>query len=253
MRYAIGTTVLFFTLSCALVPVSGAIIPVYGTGLDNSRNFLPAGTTDPHYTLTLNALNPGGTSTVVPMGATVAEAGSNNVPPGWPFVPGVYATDNMAQWIGPTADIVGIPGNGMNSFYTYVTTFDLTGFDTSTVQLTGNWTADNFLTLVTLNGNPIYTNSSASCGDAFSFQNLMPFSISSGFQDGVNTLAFNVTNAACANLPPLTNPTGLLVDISGTGILSSGNITGVPEPVTMLPVAAALAFAFYRQRQKIRC
>lgn len=247
MRYVVPNLVLFFTLSLASVPLSGATIPVFGTGLSPLGTFLAVGATDPHYTLTLNPLGTG--MPEVPSGASPSEVTVQGVPLGWPLLPGVWAGDNLAQWIAPQVDIVGIPGTGSLSYFTYQTTFNLNGFDLSTVQLTGHWTADNWLAQVSLNGTPIATPGNG-CGSFpnWAFASTIPFTISSGFQGGVNTLDFNVTNGTCNNTPPQPNPTGLLVDISGFGDLT------VPEPGTMLPAAAGLALAawFYRLRRKIR-
>ena len=163
------------------------------------------------------------------------------------MTPGIWATDEFAQWIAPQADIVGIPGVGVDTFYTYQTTFDLSGFDPSTVALDGSWTADNYISQVSLNGIPVFSYSGG-CGSPgnWVWSGTSPFSITSGFVSGINTLSFNVTNDACANTPPHANPTGLLVDISGTGAPASA-----PEPGNALPVAVVglgLAAWFYRRK-----
>lgn len=230
------------------MPASAAPIPVFGTGLDASGSLLAPGSSDPHYVLTLNALGPS-TSTFVAGGASSVESGTQAVPTGWPFTPGAWAIDALAQWIGPTTDVVGIQGTVVDTFYTYQTTFDLSGFDPSTVQLTGHWTADNYLTMVSLNGAPVY--SAVGCGSPgnFAFSSLTPFTISSGFQPGLNTLTFNVTNSTCFNMPPRTNPTGLLVDISGTGVPGGGSI---PEPGTLLFLVTGLSVTtgvYWRRRR----
>jgi len=254
MRYAIPNTVIFFTLSWA--SASAATIPVFGTGVNAGLNaglygagqFLPVGAKDFNYTLTKNFLGTG-SSTVVPAGADASEATREAVPQGWPLIPGVWATDSSAQWIAPQMDVMAILGVGHDTSYTYQTTFDLTGFILSSVELDGHWTADNFLPEVLLNGTEIYA-PSTNCGSFpnYTFSSMSAFSISGPFQPGVNTLTFDVTNGDCVNIPPHSNPTGLLVDITGTGDLA------VPEPGTMLPAAVGLALAacFYRLRRKIR-
>jgi len=253
VRYVISS-VFLLALLISSVPLTGAPIPIFGTGLNASGLFLAPGVTDTHYTLTVNDLNTG-PSTIVPAGANSVESTNEGIPQGWPFLPGVYADDTLAQWIAPQADIVGIQGTGLDSFFTYETTFDLTDFDLASVIITGHWTADNFLGQVKLNGNSIYSSSSCLSNGAYAFQELGAFTISSGFQAGINTLDFNVTNSGCQNTPPRTNPTGLLVDISGSGILGSGQID-MPEPGTVFPVAIGLVLAActyrLRQRQKVR-
>lgn len=198
---------------------------------------------DPHYTLTVNYLGTG-PNTFVAKGASPTESTAQGVPPNWPDTPGTWASDPTAQWIAPQADVVGIPGVGVNTFYTYQTTFNLTGFSLSNVQLSGHFTADNYISQVALNGVPIYTGGGCIAGGNFSFENLTPFSVSSGFNPGVNTLSFNITNDVCANSNGGPNPTGLLVDVAGTADAA------VPEPATALPVAGGLMFALVHYRRR---
>ena len=241
MRYTYSIALLLCLVS---IPLSAATIQVFGTGLDASGQFLSAGAMDPHYTLTVNDLGTG-PNTFVAKGASATESLSQGVPPNWPDTPGTWATDPMAQWIAPQADVVGIPGVGTNTFYTYQTTFDLTGFSLSGVQLNGHFTADNYISQVSLNGVPFYTGGGCVTGGNFTFENLTPFSLSSGFNPGVNTLSFNVTNDVCANSGGgAPNPSGLLVDVSGSAAAA------IPEPVTMFPVAAVLAFAAFQYRRR---
>jgi len=246
VRLVLLVTFVVFAFS-ASVPSYASTIPVFGTGLDTSGQFLPNGTQDPHYTLVVNSLG-NGSNTYVPGGANTVEATTQAVPPGWPMINGVWVTDPSAQWIAPQTDVVAIPGVGMDTLFTYQTTFDLTGFGLSTVDLSGHWTGDNYISQVSLNGVPIYTASGCGSPGNYVFQSTTPFNISSGFVPGVNTLSFNVINSACFNDPPRTNPTGLLVDIAGTGDL----VSAVPEPGAFLPAGVGLLFALnmYRRRRK---
>src|SRR5437879_5227887 len=84
VRYAIPNTVFLFALSFASMPLCGAIIPVFGTGLNGMGQFLSPGLTDPHYTLTLNGLGTG-PNPVVAKGANSTEAATERVPQGWPL------------------------------------------------------------------------------------------------------------------------------------------------------------------------
>ena len=239
---------LLFALACAEVGISAATIAVFGTGLNASGQFLTVGSIDPHYTFAVNPLG-SGANAFVPGGASMVESASQAVPTGWPFTSGGWVSDPLAQWIAPASDVVAIPGVGMDTFFTYQTTFNLFGFDLSTVVLTGHWTADNFLSDVLLNGTPIFSGSGGGCGSPgnLTFNNLTPFTISSGFVQGVNTLTFDVTNSTCFNSPPRTNPTGLLVDISGSGSLIGAP---VPEPVTAIPLFGALVFTAFLYRRR---
>jgi len=217
-------------------------------GIHSTGSGLEPGELDPNYTLTVNALG-NGTSTYVAEGLAQT---------GWPLN-GTWATDPPAAWIAPQANVVDIPGTGSDTHYVYTTTFNLTtGFDPATANLTGYWTADNYIGQVQLNGQTVFSSNSCMSPDAqggFFFQHLYPFDISSGFQSGINTLSFAVTNSNCFNTPPMTNPTGLLVDISGTVDLTGAVVAplgSLPEPGTLFCTALGLVFFIYRVTQRDR-
>ena len=221
-----------------ITPIAlAAPIAIYSTGYG-----LAPGQLDPNYTLTVNALG-NGTSTYVAEGEP---------PTNWPLN-GTWATNPPAAWIAPEANVVDVPGTGSDTQYVYTTTFDLlTGFDPATANLTGYWTADNFIAQVQLNGHTVYNSSSCmspSPQGGYFFQNLYPFDIGSDFQSGINTLSFMVTNSNCFNTPPMTNPTGLLVDISGT-VDPTGTVVAplgsIPEPGTLFCTAFGLMLLIYR-------
>lgn len=162
---------------------------VFGTGVAADGTLLEAGATDPHYKLTASAdeLYPGPDAIVL-----------ND---GWPIEAGVWMLNGPAsKWIGPQADQSGTAGNAEGD-YTYETTFDLTGFDASRVQLIGGWATDN-------TGVDILVNGVSTGLTAGGFGSLAPFTISSGLVAGVNKLAFKMNN-----LPATPNPTGLRVDL----------------------------------------
>jgi hypothetical protein len=89
--------------------------------------------------------------------------------------------------------------------YDYQEKFDLTGFDLSTVVVSGAFAADNEGNLE-LNGVPAGL-------DSPGYSVWTPFTLASGFQPGVNTLDILVTNA----LGGYFNPSGLIVEVTGTG------------------------------------
>src|SRR5271165_5458514 len=224
----------------------GSAVPIYSTGYG-----LNPGEQDPNYTLTVNALN-NGTATFVAEGSTVAELASTNAPQmAWPLN-GTWATDPNAKWIAPRADVVAIAGTGSDTQYVYTTTFDLTGLDPKTANLSGYWTADNYIAEVQLNGQTISTYNSCMSPDSptgFYFQGLYPFDISSGFQADENTLSFSVTNSNCYNAAPSTNPTGLFVDISGTADSVSTPLgEPVPEPGNLFTTALGLGLGLSVRR-----
>lgn len=122
----------------------------------------------------------------------------------YPFPPWRKDT-STARWIGPANGgdevTVDVPG-----LYQYQETFDLTGFDLATVVLKGSFATDNS-GYIQLNGVTVGPTNS---NDA----SLTPFSITSGFNQGTNTLDFFVTNGPTGGAQ---NPTGMLVELSGLG------------------------------------
>ena len=210
-------------------------LQVFGTGMSQNKPtivLLPDGSNDPHYTLV--ATPQGSTS------ANVYVVNSNLNP--FPY----WFTGGNAKWISPEIPVTGqglsgiAPGN-----YKYETTFDLTGYDLTKVTMSGFWGADDTGTMK-LNGSVVSTAllNSAQCPGGLStpngFQCPTPFSITSGFVPGINTLTFEVTNYLTVN-----NPSGLYVDISASGPptvpdfsvgaspLSQGGLVGKPDRETM--------------------
>src|SRR5207249_7296988 len=112
-------------------------------------------------------------------------------------------------------------------FYTYRTTFDLTGLNPATAVLNLKWAADDS-GVVQLNGAAV-----PSCAVS-GYTTLTGCAISSGFVNGVNTLDFLVTNAGTSP-----NAIGLRVDASGwakfynpsfTATASGDQLTGGGPP-----------------------
>jgi len=164
-----------------------AAITIYNTGVTSS-GLAADGSTDAHYTLISSAdpSYPGPAALVV---------NSNS----WPLPSPWLADGPNSKWIGPRADA----GNSNSAGnYTYRTTFDLTGMDPTTANLTGSVAADDSVT-VKLNG--------AVVASAGGFSSFTYFSITAGFVAGVNTLDFVVNNGGTS-----ASPTGLRVEIGGT-------------------------------------
>ena len=175
-----------------LVPILRNIEGLFNTGVDNAGLALGDNIEDPHYELTTD-----------PSGA-----GSATIPNVWPIAPGVWVANTAnSRWIGPNAAV----GSHPAGTYVYTTTFTLPSHvDVSSVQITGAWATDNPGTAIYLNG---VATGETNPGPG-TFQSLHPFSLSGAaghpFQPGINTLSFEVSNAA-------TSPTGLRVDnIAGT-------------------------------------
>jgi len=202
-----------FVDQVTITPASAAVVPVSGlfsTGLDSSGSPLADGAVDPHYTITAG-----------PDGA--GNAAHVTLSTGFPIPPWLADT-TASKWISPQANQSGDPEPPGS--YVYRTTFSLAGLDPSTVQITGQMLADDRVTDVRINGTLLGLAASG-------FASWTPLSIKSGFQAGVNTLDFLLTNAGTSN-----NPSGLRVELSGTGNaapLTLSSITVSPPTATLNP------------------
>lgn len=210
-------TSLFFALSLLVVTAAQAdAINVFNTGVASDGTLLAGGATDPHYTVAV----PGGSG---PGPAFVVQATGFPlcVATACPWVP----DGPNSNWIGPQA----VPGATPAGNYTYTTTFDLTGLDPTTAVLNGQWLTDNNGVEAVLNGNVFnFTTPVTSFTGPFS-----PFTISSGFVSGVNTLQFVVAEDGLV--------TGLRAEVSGTA-------APVPEPATLLLLATGMGAIAVKRR-----
>lgn len=194
----------FFTyLFTAAVILMGNIayatpITIFNTGVDGSGALTSLGTSDSHYSL----LDPSGSPVTANAAGNGHTAWVNPVSDG-----------RDAQWITPGGSI----GDVAFPYWTYTTTFDLTGLDASTASIGGVWSSDN--------GGEIFLNGDSTLFSTGlrAFEAYHSFSLSSGFVDGINELTFKVFNAENR-----VSPSGLLVDFT------SATAAPVPEPATML-------------------
>jgi Lamin Tail Domain/CotH kinase protein/Carbohydrate binding domain/Immunoglobulin domain len=178
-------------------PARSATIPgLFNSGVDNNGNLLASGSVDPHWTLISSddPSFPGPNAYVLP---------DNSYP-----IPPWVANGPNSKWISPqTSQATGnLPGD-----YVYRITFDLTGLEPSSAVITGLWTSDNAGPDVRVNG---VSTGITSDGNFPVLGN--PFTINSGFVDGLNTLDFVVNNASTT-----VNPTGFRVELSGTADLEA--------------------------------
>jgi hypothetical protein len=145
----------------------------YNTGVDDTGAQLPGGGLDPHYQL--RQLTPG------------AYTGNAN----WAPAVAMDTVITWSSWVKP-ADarwiyITNAANLGQDwGTYELMTTFDLSGYDPSTAVLTGQWALDQYGTIY-LNGTLI-----ATLPDQNWNSQLNPFTITSGFVPGTNTLSFDV-------------------------------------------------------------
>lgn len=192
---------------------SAAPIVVYGTGVTDSGALAAAGTTDTHYSILSG-----------PTGASTPFVGTN-IPGQW------VANMGSSQWIGVSTNLSTTQPAGA---YDFRTTFSLAGLNYTTASLAGSVAADNNVTIL-LNG---VAASSANFGGSAS---LSPFTLSSGFINGVNTIDFVVTNSPGGGF----NPSGLQVAITGSA--------AVPEPasIVMVGLGAVGVMGFGLRRRAI--
>ncbi len=210
----LGAAVLTASLSSAIVPIST---------LKSTGDSVAAGAQDTNYTIVSGPLT----------GAVdVAHPGFFALNGAW------VANTATAKWIAPASIVPTNPGaigTAPAGDYVYKTTFDLSGLIASTANITGKWASDNTGLGIYLNGN-LVSGTGGGTGNHFgAFRN---FSVTSGFIDGLNTLEFHVRNASGGS----GNPTGLIVDMSGTA-------QPVPEPATIAALGAGL-LAFRRRNKK---
>lgn len=181
-------------IAFAFSPTSspGSSVPgLFATGVDASGAPLADGASDPHYTI---ISGPDGA------GAGAKVTLSDRFPVGDPYWPDDTAS---SKWVSPQANQNGnLEPAGT---YVYRTSFDLTGLDPASVQLTGRLIADDSISDVRLNGTSLGVSGS-------NYATWLPFLIRSGFRTGVNTLDFVLVNGGTSS-----TPSGLRVEISGTG------------------------------------
>jgi hypothetical protein len=158
----------------AALIIAQAIPGFFNTGVDDSGNAQPDGAIDPHYVFTQNA-DSSATATLV-QDSTV-----------FPIVAGPWVPNTAnSKWIGPRAETSGAALGD----YTYRITFNLQGLDPATARITGTWAADDGGSAILINGQ------STGQATANGFATLTPFSITTGFTAGLNTLDFRLNNSA---------------------------------------------------------
>jgi hypothetical protein len=212
-RAAILMAALCLFSSCVF---ADQVTSLFNTGVNASGTPLADGTIgDPHYTM---VSAPGGQNTTIQVRNQNGEYPEN---PPW------IGTDSLSAWIGPVGDT---NLDGAAGAYDYRTTFNLTGFNLSSVVITGQWATDDSGLNILLNG--VSTGITSSNG----YTAWKSFTISSGFVAGVNTLDFQLNNGG--------GPTGLRVEMTGTG-------NEVPEPSSILLLASGIAGLATRIRRSL--
>jgi len=169
-----------------------------------------------------------------------------------------YPVQNGGPWLGNnTNDINGIgsgsswitPSNNqaatyINNAYYFSTSFNLTGFQASTAQISGYWLADDYGGGIFLNG-LIASQASLPIFGGLGGP-MVPFSITNGnasagqatFNGGQNTLTFGVVNDSTnhGTLGGGDTPTGVRILFTS----ATATTSGVPEPGTLVMMGAGL-------------
>ncbi|MDB6037313.1 MAG: hypothetical protein JWM99_1154, partial [Verrucomicrobiales bacterium] len=188
------------TSAVAHLTVLDLVPGVYNTGVGNDRVILDDGLTDPHYTLIKNAND---------TNSAIAFVGDSTI---FPISTGNwYANNDLSKWIEPLTDTgAALPGD-----YVYRMNLDLTGFDPSTVILTGNVGTDNSV--------EIWVNGVDTGVSETGFGSLTPVTVSGAFKAGLNQVDFAVKNDG-----PAVGPTGLRIE--GLAVLGTkGTASSQPQ------------------------
>jgi len=187
------TPTAYAVVEAGTAPSAVSSVPtVFSTGVDASGTVIKQGTlNDPHYTLI-----------TVPSGApSTIQVGESGVPHYW------TAPGDKSAWIGPTG---GRDANQPNGTYAFKTTFDLTGYDPTTMSIKGQVDGDDQVTIQLNSAARVTTNASWSNSATFNL------ATGSGFINGMNVLMFYVNNTGGA--------IGLRVDMSGTASPTGGKL-----------------------------
>jgi hypothetical protein len=203
---AIGTTLALSIFSINVESVRAASIPgLFNTGVDGTGNVLPLGSIDPHYNV-VEVSDPAVIMTIIP--------------------DSYVDNSSTSSWIWENAN-----GQPINVTRTFRTTFDLTGLIPSTASISGFWATDNIGLDILING---ISTSLTNPG----FASFTPFTISSGFTNGVNVLDFVVNDFGAIS--------GFRVD----GIAGTADPTqSIPTPA-LLPGLLGMGTAIIRKRRQ---
>ncbi|MFO1088660.1 MAG: hypothetical protein U1E46_03660 [Hyphomicrobiales bacterium] len=223
---------------CATAPASAASFNIYGTGLASDGTLLAKGAVDPHYTTQREDSVTTGTASVINFAGVFPNAqfpGAN--PADWDCNgTGIncnwVANGPNSQWIGITGEELGLPEN---IAVTFTTTFDLTGFDPASAIINGAWATDDRGLEVKLNGVAV-PGLTLLQNDNTVLDQLNPFSITTGFVQGVNTLQFTIKNLFVGG--------GFRTDLSGTA-----NVIPLPPAAYLFSGGLLALISFGRRRQ----
>lgn len=190
-------------------------------GLHNTGAANVHGSADVNYTVRFGA------SEATAMNASASQAIIRTspgfpLPPTGPWIP----NSTTSSWIGPNNASTHTPG-----FYVYETKFNLTGYQTNQVAIGGQFSVDNRITKVLLNGQVVPGVNylpPINVVDGQLYRNWKAFALPAGsaFLSGLNSLVF-VTENLTGNTG---NPTGLRVEY----LAQASSAPLIPEPTSAL-------------------
>jgi ferric-dicitrate binding protein FerR (iron transport regulator) len=179
------------------------LITMYNTGVGLSE-----GDEDPHWRITGG---PDGAAYHGPQFGVVATADERYAP----------NEAERSQWISVAKDLR--PGALPNAVFTYETTFDLTGFDLSTVMVAAQVLADNGVRAMRINGTPVSMEpwDDNVFGQSFTRNRFRLIEIQSGFVPGENRIEIDVWNGVYQTeaMKADPNPMSLRVEFQAFGRL----------------------------------
>ena len=213
-------------LALLILPPVGQALPldVFSTGVDSNGTVLPNGSSDPHYQLISTPI--GGTTSIIVRTST----GGYPVAPNGPWI----ADDSISAWIAPNSDFA---SDGPGGTYVYQTAFLIPiGYDPATAVISGLWATDDLGLDIWLNG--------ASTGNAqgkATFYWFTPFTITSGFEQGLNVFDIYLSNGVAS--------TGLRFEITSATVQANAAPTAqVDEPDSLTIFVFAIGGALLWRR-----
>jgi hypothetical protein len=233
----ISQSLLLGLMLVSTTAIHGVSITLFNTGIDGAGALLADGAADAHYTLVEVPVGSG-------YGSDTFVADSSK----FPLSTGDWMPNSSAsKWIGPQADQSTFPNTTGSGVYKYRTTFDLTGLDTLTTVISGQWSTDNPGLDILING--ISTGITHSDVFGAQFKYFSPFLIQTGFVPGLNTLDFVVWNIPLGFDQTIVgeNPTGLRVEISGTADRMAAAVPDASFTLTLLAISVAGLFGIRRE------
>ncbi|QDU55905.1 FecR family protein [Aeoliella mucimassa] len=126
---------------------------------------------------------------------------------------------DVSQWISVDTDFnAGVPPE---SVHTFETTFDLTGYDLSSIYIVGYFLVDDAINALRINGHPVDFKRWETTWNVYDFRSFHPIEIRDHFVEGENVISIDLYNSPSnPKTPEHNNPTALRVEWQAFGLLS---------------------------------